>query len=85
LIEQFKQEYAERTEQKRRELVGALKRGEVGDPFSASFLVSIAISAAISVGTAAIASIFAPKPPTIRKGERTGELVLRDETRQPRD
>lgn len=63
---------------KRAELEGALERREVHDPFSATFLVSLAVSAAISAASYVISAAFAPKPPKQTIGKLQGNLQLQN-------
>src|SRR5688572_4763889 len=72
------------SEAKRREFREALERGQVNDPITAivsiATLKALAISAAVSVGTALLTSVLTPKQRfTEERGRRTGELVINSE------
>lgn len=78
MIEDLKQEYLERVAKKREELEHAVDDGLVADPFSATFLVSLAVSAAISTASYLVSRAFAPKPPRLEQGKLSGSLQLQN-------
>lgn len=57
------------------QLKQSLEANLVGDP-TGGLIVAAVIAVAFSAGSAFVASIFAPKPPTRREGERTGEFPV---------
>ncbi len=70
------EELHELAARKRKELESALDAREVHDPISSSFLISLAISAAVSAASALLSIALAPKPPKQTIGKLQGSLQL---------
>lgn len=74
MIGKIKAEFEERVERRLNEVAAAIERGEVAEPISLSaFLISLAVSAALSTASYFISRAFAPKPPIRQEGNRAGE------------
>lgn len=78
MIEEYKAKYQELAAKKRAELEGALEAGKVHDPFSSAFLISLAISAAVSAASYVVSMAFAPKPPKQTIGKLQGSLQIQN-------
>lgn len=63
---------------KRAELDAAFERGEVSDPFSATFFISLAVSAALGGISYLAHRAFAPKPPKLQQGKLSGSVQLQN-------
>src|SRR5262245_22999005 len=79
MIEKLKNEIEERKAKKLAEVEAALEDGQIADPFSTTtFLVSLAVSAALSAASYFISRAFTPKPPKLERGRLTGSLQLQN-------
>lgn len=72
-------------DEKRREVVAALRAGQIADPVTMAifgvgalkFALGAAISIALSVASSVIMSALAPKPPPLERGAIIGEYAPR--------
>lgn len=78
MIQDLKDKWREFEAQKRAELELSLEQGNVADPFGGTFLLTLAISAAVSAASYVVSRALAPKPPRQQVGKLTGSLQLQN-------